>query len=227
MHVLIIEDNVDIVANLYGFLEPLGYTLDCASSGFAGLARAAEGNYDAIVLDLMLPGLDGLDLCRKLRNELRQTTPVLMLTARDTVQDKVAGFESGADDYLVKPFSLTELDARLKALVRRARNTHVETVLCRGELRFDTATFEATRAGQRLELTPTGYKLLACLLRAAPRVVTRETLEREVWGENLPDSNALRTHIHALRQTLDKPFAEAMLKTVQGVGYRLVEPNAK
>lgn len=226
MRVLIIEDNPDIVANLYGFLEPLGYTLDCAASGFAGLACAAEGDYDAIVLDLMLPGLDGLDLCRKLRKDLRQATPVLMLTARDTVQDKLAGFESGADDYLVKPFSLPELDARLQALIRRARNTQVEAVLRLGELRFDPTTFEATRGGRRLELTPTGYTLLACLLRAAPRVVGRDTLEREVWGEEPPDSDALRTHVHALRQALDKPFAAPMLKTVQGIGYRLVDPDA-
>ena len=226
MRVLIVEDNPDIVANLYAFLEPIGYTLDCAVSGFAGLARAAEGDYDAIVLDLMLPGLDGLDLCRKLRNELRQTTPILILTARDTVLDKLAGFESGADDYLVKPFSLPELDARLRALVRRARNAQVEAVLRLGELRFDTTTFEATRGGRRLDLTPTGYKLLACLLRAAPRVVARDTLEREVWGDEPPDSDALRTHIHALRQALDKPFATPMLKTVQGIGYRLMDPSA-
>lgn len=226
MRVLIIEDNPDIVANLYGFLEPLGYVLDCARNGVAGLARAAEGGHDAIVLDLMLPGLDGLDLCRRLRKELRQATPVLMLTARDTVGNKLEGFESGADDYLIKPFSLVELDARLRALVRRARNLHVETVLRLGDLRLDTATFEATRAGRPLPLTPTGYKLLACLLRVAPRVVTREALAREIWGDEPPDSDALRTHIHALRQALDKPFDAPLLRTVQGVGYRLADNDA-
>jgi DNA-binding response OmpR family regulator len=227
MRILIIEDNPDIVANLYGFLEPLGYTLDCAHNGLAGLLCAAKRHYDAIVLDLMLPGIDGLELCRKLRKELRQGTPVLMLTALDTVQDKVAGFECGADDYLVKPFLMIELDARVKALVRRARGTHVDTVMQFGELRLNPATFEATRAGQRLQLTPTGYKLLAVLLRGAPRVITKEVLEHEVWGDDPPESDALRTHIHALRQALDKPFATAMLKTVQGVGYSLVDADAK
>jgi len=227
MRVLIIEDNPDILANLYGFLEPLGYTLDSARNGFAGLARAAEGRFDAIVLDLMLPGMDGLDVCRKLRDELRQSTPVLMLTARDTLQDKVDGFEHGADDYLVKPFSLVELDARLKALVRRAQNAHQEATLRFGSLWFDPTTFEAARDEQRLALTPTGYKLLGALIRAAPRVLSKEALEREVWGDDPPESDALRTHIHALRQALDKPFASPMLKTVQGVGYRLMDPDAR
>lgn len=109
MRVLIVEDNADILANLYDYLEPLGYTLDCARNGFAGLSQAMEGQYDVIVLDVMLPGIDGLEVCRKLRKDLQQATPVLMLTARDTVHDKVAGFEHGADDYLVKPFSLLGL----------------------------------------------------------------------------------------------------------------------
>ena len=224
MRVLIIEDNPDIVANLYGYLEPLGYTLDCARTGDAGLSAAGRAAYDAIVLDLMLPGIDGLELCRRLRKELRQATPVLMLTARDTLQDKITGFESGADDYLVKPFSLAELNVRLKALVRRARDAHVDMVMRLGELTFDTTTLTVMRAAQRIELTPTGYKLLARLMQAAPKVVTREMLEYEIWRDNPPDSDALRTHIHALRHALDKPFAAPMLKTLQGVGYRLVDP---
>ena len=226
MRVLIIEDNPDIVANLYGYLEPLGYTLDCERNGDAGLSAAGRRAYDAIVLDLTLPGMDGLELCQRLRRELRQATPVLMLTARDTLQDKIVGFESGADDYLVKPFLLTELDVRLKALVRRARDAHVDTVMRLGDLSFDTTTLTAMRAGRRVELTPTGYKLLAQLMRAAPKVVTRKTLEYDIWGDDPPDSDALRTHIHSLRQALDKPFAAPMLKTLQGVGYRLASPES-
>lgn len=138
----------------------------------------------------------------------------------------MAGFESGADDYLVKPFSLVELDVRLKALTRRANGQQVGARLSLGDLQFDPATFEATRAGHPLRLTPTGYKLLAALLRAAPRVVSRDELEREVWADRPPDSDALRTHIHALRMALDKPFVVPMLKTMPGIGYRLIGPDA-
>ncbi|MET0517195.1 MAG: response regulator transcription factor [Burkholderiaceae bacterium] len=221
MRVLIIEDNPDIVANLYAYLEPLGYTLDCERNGPAGLAVAARGGHDAIVLDLMLPGLDGVELCRRLRQELRLAVPVLMLTARDTIQDKVSGFQSGADDYLVKPFSLAELDMRLKALQRRARDGHVDALLQVGDLRFDRAAMRVSRAGRRIELTPSGYKLLARLMLAAPRLVPREALEYELWGDDPPDSDALRTHIHALRPAIDKPFDAALLKTQPGQGYRL------
>lgn len=228
MRILIIEDNADIVANLYAYLEPRGYVLDSAANGYGGLALAAQNDYDALILDITLPGIDGLSLCRKLREELHTTTPVLMLTARDTVEDKVAGFDSGADDYLIKPFSLAEVEARIKALVRRSRGTHdTGNVLKVGDLSFDPSTLEATRAGKQLTLTKTGYKLLSCLMREAPKVVSREKLEAEVWGDDRPDSDALRTHIHALRQAVDKTQSFAMLRTVQGVGYRLIGSDEK
>lgn len=226
MRILIIEDNPDIVANLYGYLEPKGYTLDSAANGYAGLALAAQNTYDAVVLDVMLPGLSGLEICQKLRGELKSAIPVLMLTARDMLQDKVAGFESGADDYLVKPFSLVELDLRLKALLRRAQGTHgPSSVLQVGELSFDTDTYKVIRAGTPVTLTKTGYTLLKILMREAPKVVPRDKLEQSVWGEDRPDSDALRTHIHALRQALDKPFSFAMLRTVSGIGFQLVSAN--
>ena len=226
MRILIIEDNPDIVANLYGFLEPKGYTLDSASNGYAGLGLASQHDYDLVVLDVMLPGLNGLEICARLRSELHSAVPVLMLTARDTVQDKVAGFDSGADDYLVKPFSLIELEVRIKALVRRASGAHrASTALRVGELTFDTDTYAAVRAGGPVILTKTGYKILKCLMREAPRVVSRETLEQEVWGADRPDSDALRTHIHALRQALDKPFPFPMLRTVPGLGFKLVSAD--
>lgn len=222
MRILIVEDNPDILANLYGFLEPKGYVLDSARNGYAGLALASENTYDAIVLDITLLGLNGLELCQKLRTELRSSTPVLMLTARDTLPDKVAGFESGADDYLVKPFSLVELDMRLKALVRRADGRHgISRELRFGELVFDPELQAASRQGCRVNLTKTGYVLLRVLMGAAPRIVSREDLEQAVWGDNRPESDALRTHIHALRQAVDKPFSCPMVITVAGVGYRL------
>jgi DNA-binding response OmpR family regulator len=222
MHLLIVEDNRDIIANLYGFLEPMGYVLDVARNGGAGLAQAASGAHDVIVLDLSLPGMDGLEICRQLREVHLLSTPVLMLTARDTERDKLAGFEVGADDYLVKPYSLPELNARLKALTRRSRNRHVRSVLSYGEIRVDMGTRTVSRAGKPLALTPTGFTILVALLRHAPELLIRERLEREVWGDDPPESDALRTHIHALRQSLDKPFEHAMLITYPGLGYRLV-----
>lgn len=225
MHVLVIEDNPDIVANLFGFLEPLGYTLDVAYNGPAGLNLAVQNDYDVIVLDLSLPGLDGVEVCRRLREEHRNPVPILMLTARETEQDKVTGLSAGADDYLVKPYSLLELDARLKALIRRVRNEQVRHTVTFDEIQIDASTRTATRAGKPLALTPTGYKILFALLRQAPRLVSREALEREVWRDNPPESDALRTHIHALRQALDKPFARPMLVTQSGLGYRLTHAN--
>ena len=214
MRLLIVEDNPDIIANLYGFLEPRGHALDCVRSGSAALVALGRERYDAIVLDLMLPGADGLEVCRRLRRELRLPTPVLILTARDTIRDKIEGFDSGADDYLVKPFSLAELEVRLKSLVRRARGEHVDTVLQVDSLRFDTEAMTVTRDGRRIDLTPTGYRLLARLMQSAPGVVTREALGYAVWGDEPPDSDALR-------QAIDKNFAVPLLKTVQGVGYRI------
>jgi DNA-binding response OmpR family regulator len=227
MRILIIEDNPDILANLYGFLEPKGYTLDSAGNGYAGLALASQHEYDAIVLDIMLPGLNGLELCQKLRADLNVATPVIMLTARDTVQDKVAGVDSGADDYLVKPFSLVELEVRLKALMRRAGgNVGADPTLRVGDLSFNVQTYEVIRAGQPVQLTKTGYTILRCLMKESPRIVSRGTLEHAVWGDDRPDSDALRAHIHAVRQALDKPFPAPMLLTVAGVGFRLVNPDA-
>lgn len=223
MRILIVEDNPDIVANLYGYFEPKGYVLDSAGNGYAGMALAAQHTYDVIVLDISLPGLDGIEICHRLRTELKNPTPVLMLTARDTLLDKEAGFSSGADDYLVKPYALAELDMRLKALARRARGDLRDLAQLRvGDLVFNTDTFEATRAGIPLVLTKTGYTILKCLMRGAPHIVTRETIENAIWRDDRPDSDALRTHLHALRQAIDKPFPLPMLRTVPGVGYKLV-----
>ena len=221
MKLLIVEDNPDIVANLYEFLEPRGFVLDHARTGPEGLQRARSTHFDAIVLDVMLPGMEGTTLCQRLRQQLRRATPVLMLTARDSLDDKLLGFASGADDYLVKPFLMAELEARIRALVRRSQGRLEHAPLVAGDLSFDTARYEVHRAGKRLALTPTGYKLLACLLQAAPRVVTRQELEQVLWGDDPPNSDALRTHLHALRQVVDKPFAHRIIQTIPGVGYRV------
>lgn len=218
MHILIVEDNPDLVANLVEFLEERGHSVDIAYNGYTALGFALENDYDAIVLDLMLPGIDGLEVCAKLRAAERQP-PILMLTARDSLEDKLDGFASGADDYLVKPFALLELEARLQALVRR--NLRGGRRLQVDDLTLDTATLQATRAGQPLDLPPIPLKLLQLLMERSPRVVSRAELERCIWGDSPPDSDALRSHLHQLRALIDKPFARPLLHTVRGFGYRL------
>lgn len=224
MRILIVEDNRSILLSLVEYLEGRGHIVDTAVDGLKGLTMALNAKYDAIVLDVMLPRIDGLEICRRLREEAELSTPILMLTARDTIDDKLRGFDSGADDYLVKPFSLAELDARLNVLQKRIGGT-TPTALRVGSLQLDAARHQATREGRPLDLTPTGMKLLMTLMRAYPSTVARGELERAVWGELPPDSDALRTHIHTLRQTLDKPFAKPMLHTVHGIGVRLVSDH--
>lgn len=225
MHVLLVEDNRDLAANIGEFLELRGHVVDYAADGLTGLHLAATHRYDALVLDLGLPSIDGLALCKRLREDARSNVPVLMLTAKDTERDKLAGFEAGADDYLVKPFSLPELHARLKALARRAGGS--AEVLKVADLTFDVRTLIVRRAGQRVDLTPAGLKLLDKLMRVSPGVLSRQDAERAIWGEDPPDSDAaLRGHIHALRQALDQGFEPRLLHTVHGVGYRLAPDNA-
>lgn len=222
MRILIIEDNPDIAANIGDYLEDLGYTVDFAGDGITGLHLAVVNDFDAIILDLALPGMDGLEVCRKLRQEAAKDTPVLMLTARDRLEDKLAGFETGADDYLVKPFELQEVVARLKVLASRGRR-RTKRELTVGELTYNLDTLNVTRQGKEIHLNPIGLKLLQCLMEASPNVVSRAELEMEVWGEEMPDSDSLRVHIHTLRSAIDKPFESNMIQTRHGIGYRLIE----
>ena len=223
---LLVEDNEDILANLYAFFEPMGYVLDCARNGRAGLQMALEHDFDCIVLDVMLPGLDGVSLCRRLRQEHKCATPVIMLTARDAVADRVTGLEAGADDYLVKPFAFRELEARIRALLRRGRMQSA-TGMDRGglwacaDLTLNDEEHWAARQGRRLRLSPTGFRILKELMRVAPGLVRRQHLEQVLWGDEPPEGSALRTHIHELRRELDKPFGLPLLHTVPHVGYRL------
>ncbi len=223
--ILVIEDNPDIVANIYAFFEPKGFELDNAHNGYSGLTLASNNRYDVILLDVMLPGMNGTQLCKKLREELHDKTPVLMLTARDTILDKVAGFDSGADDYLVKPFSLVELESRIKALIRRHQDSHCEQSLNVGGLCLNIEEHTVVREGKSLKLTPTGFKILQILMSASPRMVSKNELEEKVWADDIPSSDALRTHVHSVRAQVDKPFAKPMVMTVSGVGYRLIDPD--
>jgi DNA-binding response OmpR family regulator len=221
MHLLLIEDHRDIAANIAEYFEARGDTVEHAVEGARGLQLALGNAYDAIVLDIMLPELDGLSLCRNLRQAGRTRVPVLMLTAKDLLEDKIEGFEAGADDYLVKPFSLAELDARLKALVRRAAPIDAPRVLTVADLRFDLDTLEAERGGERLKLNPTTRRILVVLMQNSHRVVTRAELERELWGDRPPEGDFLRAHMHALRTAIDKNYPDKLLHTVHGTGYRL------
>ena len=225
LHLLLIEDDPDLAANVGEFLSQQGHVVDYAGDGLSGLHLAAVHRYDAIVLDLNLPGLDGIPLCHRLRRDGDSTVPVLMLTARDTERDKLQGFEAGADDYLTKPFSLAELHARLKALARRSGAA--SEVLQVADLHYDTRSLQLRRGSRRCELTPTGLKLLEALMRASPRVLSRAEVERSLWGDNPPESDtALRGHIHALRAAIDAGQPQKLLHTVHGRGYRLALDDA-
>ena len=226
MHILVIEDNPDLAGNLSDFLEARRHAVDIANNGLAGLRFCLENNYDVVVLDLMLPGMDGLEVCSRMRAAGR-TTPVLMLTARDTLANKLEGFGSGADDYLVKPFAMPELEARLLALARRGRGELTTALLMVADLTFDPKTLRVERGGQRIELAPIPLRILSTLMRYSPGVVRREDLEREIWADNPPDSDALRAHIHALRSAIDRGAVAPLLQTVRGIGYQLAGPDER
>jgi DNA-binding response OmpR family regulator len=220
LHVLVVEDQHDIAANIWDFLERRGHRVDHCADGATGLARATRESFDAIVLDLGLPRLDGLALCRQLR-AAGNGVPVLMLTARDTLDDKLRGYAEGADDYMVKPFALRELDARLRALTRIARDR--PTIGVAG-LQYDPGAMLAIREGRRIALTRIQGALLATLLRNHPGISTHAMLLRAGWGDEGGDLAALQTQVYELRALVDKPFAHALIRTVRGIGYRLAEP---
>ncbi len=224
MKILVVEDNTDIAANIVDYLEDRSHIVDYAGDGITGLHLAVTNDFDVIVLDLMLPGLDGLDLCKKLRKEANKSTPVIMLTARDTLEQKLEGFEYGADDYMVKPFALQELEARITVLGNRSKNS-LKRVLKVADLEYNLDSLTVKRAGKEIKMNPTGLKLLQILLESSPYVVPREELEIKVWGEEMPDSDSLRVHIHSLRSIIDKPFDSQLIYTRHGIGYYIKDPN--
>lgn len=221
--ILLIEDHRDLAQTVIQALESEGYVLDYADNGIHGLELATTQVFDAIILDLMLPGLDGLELCAKLRNDYGIDTPVLMLTARDELDDKLTGFAHGADDYLVKPFQMAELQARLQALIKRRRGEMSVRIWKIADLSLDTSTMTVQRADTQIPLSPIAFNILRILMRESPKVVSREALEHELWGDEPPDSDALRSHIYTLRKAIDRPFAKDLLKTVKGVGIKIAD----
>lgn len=217
---LLVEDHAPLRTQLAGLLRGAGYRVDEASDGRLALQQVLSEPPDALVLDLGLPGLDGLALCQRLRAQASAAVPVLMLTARDALPDRLAGFAAGTDDYLVKPFEPAELLARVAALLRRPQLGQ-DYLLRIGSLTLDRRACEATRQGRRLVLAPIPFALLRALAEAYPRALTRSTLIHQLWDDEPPDSDPLRSHFYLLRQQLDKPFDRPMLRTVHGIGYRL------
>src|SRR5512135_3761462 len=226
MRVLIIEDNRDLASNMFDFLEAKGHVVDAAADGITGMHLALVNQYDAIVLDLTLPGMDGISLCRKLREEGGKDTPVLMITARDSLEDKIAGLEAGADDYLVKPAEMREIELRLRVLLRRSgEQTTLQKKLTVEDLALDSLTCTVRRGDKTIDLPPIPYKILKVLMSRSPQVVNRDEIEHAVWGEGRPDSDSLRAHVHLLRELIDKPYPRKLLRTLRGFGYQLVSPD--
>ncbi len=223
--VLLVEDHADIAEMVGAYLENRDYIVDYAADGITGLHLAVSNQYDAIILDLMLPGIDGLEVCQKIREDAKSDVPIIMLTARDTLDDKITGLDKGADDYLIKPFAIQELEARLRSLIRRYSGDIKKEILTVGELSIDTSTLKVQRGDKELAITPIGLKILSVLMRASPAVVSRRELERQVWGDILPDSDTLRSHLYNLRKIVDKPFEKKILVTVQGNGFKIIDSN--
>jgi DNA-binding response OmpR family regulator len=221
MRILIIEDDPDIASNLYDFLEAAGHTVDAAPDGITGLHLASSGQFDCIVLDIGLPRLDGNVLCRRLRDVARIDTPVLMITARDTLDDKLKGFDHGADDYLVKPFALKEVEARLSALHRRHRGKSTQRMLTAGALTLDPRTLRVSYRGADVKLPPKCLSLLEIIMSQPDKIHTRDELENAAWGDKQQTSDTLRTHMHVLRRALTQAGGDDPIETVHGMGYRL------
>ncbi|MCD9046462.1 response regulator transcription factor [Luteimonas sp. MHLX1A] len=220
MRLLIVEDHPPLVASLFAYFEARGARLDAAPDGVVGLHLAVTQNYDAVVLDWMLPRMEGPVVLKTMR-ERGIDTPVLMLTARDQLPDKLTGFRAGADDYLTKPFDLAELEVRLEALLVRARGRTAIRQLEVGDLRLDLATLEVRRGGELLHLFPASRKLLQVLMMASPAAVSRRELEYALWGDEPPDGDMLRSHIYELRRSVDGDRPVKLIHTLPRIGYRV------
>ncbi|WP_100640941.1 response regulator transcription factor [Marinobacter salexigens] len=224
LRLLIVEDQVDLADNLFEFLGEERYTLDFAADGLTALHLLATHSYDVIVLDLMLPGVNGYDICRRIRQDLKCQTPVILMTALSALNDKEKGFDCGADDYLVKPFELRELQLRIDALHRRS--SPQRPVLVAGDIRFDPGTLEVELRGSKTALSGTPARLFELLVRAYPSFLSHEALSDALWGvrHGEMEGNSLRTHIYTLRKSLQIGLGNGLVKTIHGRGYSLDVP---
>ena len=224
MRILVVEDEQKVAAFIKRGLEEEGAAVDVAADGEDGLFQALNGNYDLIILDISLPRLDGLEVCRRIRLE-RVTTPILLLTARDSVEMKVSGLDSGADDYLTKPFAFAELLARLRALNRRNR-AEVNMKLEIGDLKLDPLTRRVTRGGRLIQLTSKEFALLECFMRHPDQVLSRTILAEKVWDETFDAfTNVIDVYVNYLRNKIDRDFSPKLIHTVRGAGYVLRKPE--
>jgi DNA-binding response OmpR family regulator len=225
MRLLLVEDNKRLSDSLRLTLEDDGYAVDVAYDGLDGEEMGLMSVYDIIILDIMLPGKNGIEVCKALRNK-RVRTPVLMLTARDALEDRVLGLDSGADDYLVKPFEVDELRARIRALLRRESSTKTG-ILQIGDLILDPAAHTVRRGGELIELTAKEFSLLEYMMRHPNQLITREMAEEHLWSyENIVASNVVDVYIRRLRRKIDDPFEPKLLETLRGAGYRIRETQA-
>ncbi|MGI9147524.1 MAG: response regulator transcription factor [Chloroflexota bacterium] len=223
MDVLLVEDDPRIARVVERALSDVGHRVEVARDGLAGLTSAERGGHDLVVLDVMLPEMDGLEVAREMRRQ-HLRTPILMLTARDAVPDRVRGLDAGADDYLTKPFALEELLARVRALGRRAGDGAEDQLMVVGELTLDRARHEARRGDQSIELTAKEFDLLAYLMRNPGRVLSKDQISAHVWGyDNQATSNVVEIYIHYLRDKVDRGFSRPLIRTVRGVGYTIKE----
>lgn len=222
MRVLVVEDEEKILSFLRKGLRESGYTVDTATDGNDALQMAMSREYDLIILDIMLPGIDGLKVMERLR-DAKKDTPVLFLTARDAVQDRIKGLELGADDYMVKPFAFSELIVRMRTIMRRGPVKSAEIVRV-GDLELDFSAHRATREGKRLDLTPKEFALLSLLARRAGEVLTRVRIAERIWDVDFQtETNVVDVHMRRLRSKVDDPFETKLIHTVRGVGYVLEE----
>ncbi|MGO4701171.1 response regulator transcription factor [Dyella sp. 2RAB6] len=220
--IMVIDDNQQLCQVMGDYLEDFRYTVDYAHDGTHGMSLASQETYDVLVLDWMLPGTNGLEVCRSLRAK-GYIAPILMLTGRTGVDAAIEALDAGADDFLPKPFALRELRGRLEALIRRHKRLVAPKLLQIADLTLDTGTYELRRGDQRLRVSPIGLHILALLMEASPRVVKRTELEHALWGDNPPPSDTLRSHMYLLRRTIDRPFATPLLHTVAGFGFSVAD----
>lgn len=218
--VLIIEDNPDIASQLGDYLSLKGFLVDYAADGKTAERLLDAETYDLIILDLTLPDTDGITLCKYIKQTSQTNIPVLMLTARDSLEDKIGGFSVGSDDYLTKPFALEEVYMRCLALGRRSQ-LHRSSVIRVGELQIDVQQHKASRQGRALKLSATDFKILRLLAEAYPDAISKRKLAERVWGNDMPETDTLRSHIYTLRNAIDRPFDYPMIKTLHATGFRL------